>query len=95
MIDPEPMCMNPITGRKVWLLRHIPGGVKGTTPDWVTNATRRWWWSKDVKMSGLCGVMGKDLRATKAALKKLQTYLHYDMGFDTVWALRKGRWVKY
>lgn len=91
----QPLCLNPITGRRVWLLRHIPTGRFGDTPDWVTNATRKWWWSREAEMSGLCGIMGRDFKKTKAALKDLQRYLHDDMGFKDVWALRKGRWVKY
>lgn len=39
----EPICLNPITGRKVWALRSIPTGRYGDPYDWSAVVVRRHW----------------------------------------------------
>ena len=91
----ERKCTNPLTGRRTWLLRHVPAGVEGYTADWVVTATVPSWRSKEAEMSGLCGVMGSDRQAVRQQIADLKAYLVHEMCFEKVRALRKGRWVYY
>ena len=94
-IIPELLCTNPITGRRTWLLRHVPSGIEGETASWVVNATTARRFSKEVEMAGLCGVMGNGRQVVWSQIVELKRYLKNDMGFEKVRAFRKGRWVYY
>lgn len=91
----ERKCTNPITGRRTWLLRHIPTGVEGETASWVVTATVPGWFGTEVEMSGLCGTMGNGRKVVWSQIVELKRYLKNDMGFERVRAFRKGRWVYY
>ena len=60
MLDPQLMLTNPLTGGRVWLLRHVPSGVKGEKADWVVTVKKDHYFCDTAKMYGLCGQgMGK------------------------------------
>ena len=90
MLDPQLMLTNPLTGGRVWLLRHVPSEVKGGKVDWVVTVKRDHYFSDTAKMYGLCGQgMGRK------GLEDLRTYLRRVMRFKHIKAQRNGAWREY
>jgi len=83
-VHAELICCNPITGRKAWLLRHIPGGQYGDPWDAMLVVTRRHWFDKRAMMLGgeAIGIPGVH-RKVRGCLAKL--------GFSYAMAKRHGR----
>ena len=79
---------NPITGRKVWLVREIPTGKYGE--DWVSSfvVVRRFWLSRNgqLQLAENVGTV-KRYRAMKSVLRSL--------GFKQAYATRHGRVKRY
>jgi hypothetical protein len=88
MYHAQAVCCNPLTGRKVWLLREIPSG--GFGDDWVSSLVV-------VRKHGLCRraelLLAEKITSTaqysqlRAALKQLDFY--------TAFAMRHGRMKTY
>ena len=80
----SPCSLNPITGRKVWLVREIPTGEYGDK--WLSSfvAIRRFWLSRTVGLH-LAENVGtvKRYRAMQEVLRSL--------GFKEAYATRHGR----
>ena len=79
---------NPITGRKVWLVREIPTGKYGD--DWVSSlvVVRRHWASRSANLQLTEGVR------TLAQLKAMKDLLR-SLGFNQADATRRGRVKRY
>ena len=80
--------LNPITGRKVWLVREIPTGEYGD--DWVSSfvAVRRFWFSRSAQLQLAEGIKTtRQRRATQEILGSL--------GFKEAYATRHGRVKRY
>ena len=81
--------LNPITGRKVWLVREIPTGEYGV--DWVSSfvVVRHFWFGRSAQLQ-LAENVGtvKRYRAMQSVLRSL--------GFKQAYATRHGRkkWYK-
>ena len=85
----SPCSLNPLTGRKIWLVREIPTREYGG--EFVSSfvAVRRFWFSKNVEIKLAEGV--RSLSQYKAMQNVLRS-----LGFEKAWALRHGRvkWYK-
>ena len=85
----SPCSLNPITGRKVWLVREIPSGDYGD--DWTSSfvVVRRFWFSRNghLQLAENVGTV-KRCRAMQSVLRS--------MGFKQAYATRHGRikWYK-
>lgn len=89
-IQPEAQCIDWLTGRKVWLIRHVPSGKPRGEFDWVATVVRRHWFDDQAEVRGLCG-HGMHSRALDGLVK----YLKHDMGFVRVRGNRRGTWRYY
>ena len=90
MIHAEYITGNPLTGKQIWLIRHIPVGGYGDPFDWVVLLERKTPIAKTAYLHGLCG-HGVNRRSHK----KLLHFLGEQMGFTQAKALRNGRWRTY
>jgi hypothetical protein len=81
---------NPLTGRQVWIVRHIPHGGFGAPYDWCCNVIRPHHFSRTAVVEAM---VGKDM--TLACHRELQAFIKEKMGFRRCRALRRGRWVLY
>ena len=84
MIHAEQLCFNPLTGRKVWLLRNIPKGDFGDRWDASLVVVRGSWLSrKTAEMKAgesiTLNSVAREIRGTLA-----------ELGFDDAWAMRNG-----
>lgn len=84
MIHAETLCTNPLTGRRAWLLRHIPAGDYGQPWDACIVISRRHWWDRTALLQGAEHIdsvtIGRELRGCIAQL-----------GFADARAVRHGR----
>lgn len=84
MFHAEPLCTNPLTGRRAWLLRHIPDGDYGEPWDASLVIVRSWWGGKTARMMGAENIdqvrLAKEIRGCLA-----------ELGFDRATANRHGR----
>ena len=85
----SPCSLNPITGRKVWLVREIPSGDYGD--DWVSSfvVVRRFWFNRNAQLQLAEGIKSTGQR------KAMQSVLR-SLGFNQAYATRHGRikWYK-
>lgn len=88
MFHADLLCANPITGRRAWLLRHIPEGDYGEPWDVSLVVTRNHWWDRTAFMQGAERIdqlrLGKEVRGCLA-----------QMGFHNAVAVRHGREKSY
>jgi len=89
MIHADHKCLNPITGRRVWLVRYIPVGEYGDDWDWILFLTKEHWFSKTVLIEGL-KVFGGRFTQRRELTEKVKS-----MGFTRGLAWIKGRWVEF
>lgn len=88
MYHAEPTCTNPITGRKVWLLREIPSGQFGDK--WVSSLVviRKCWFYPSAELQ-----LAEKLNST-ARYRALQKILK-TLKFNSAHATRHGRIKRY
>ena len=79
-----PLCINPITGRKVWAAREIPSGVYGD--EWVSSFViiRTHWFSKKAEIQ-----LAEKIKTTRQ--RRMMQRVIREMDFKRAWALRDGR----
>lgn len=90
MLHAEYITGNPLTGKQIWLIRHIVGCKYGDPFDWVVLLERKTPISKVAYLHGMCG-HGID----KKSHKELLEFLGQTMDFREARALRNGRWKTY
>ena len=88
MYHADMICLDRVTGRKVWLLREIPTGRFGD--DWVSSlvVVRAYWFCRDAEL-----LLAKKFNSTahyRALQKTLKT-----LNFTTAHATRHGRTKRY
>ena len=84
MIHWEPICSNPLTGRKVWAVRSIPSGEYGNPFDWSMVVVRPSYFNNTAIIMLL-----KDMNITKRRIIQKEVL---DKGFTSASALEKGQW---
>lgn len=89
MLHAEYLTGNPITGRQVWMIRHIQGDKFGMPWDWRVDVIRPHHFSKTAILMG-----GEGAIATFHAYKQINQILKI-MRFKRAAAMRKGRWKTY
>jgi hypothetical protein len=82
--------MNPLTGRRLYAIRHVPSGKEGDPYDWSCICVQKWYLSNIAEMELLSGK-----GATKNTTPELAAYLRKKLKVKRIKALRKGRWVYY
>jgi len=88
MFHAEPLCKNPITGRRAWLLRHIHQGTYGHPWDVSLVVIRRRYFGRTAVM------LGAEKVSDLALVKELRGCLA-QMGFHNAVAMRHGREKSY
>lgn len=84
MIHAEKLCFNPLTGRKVWLLRNIPSGQFGDRWDASLVVVRESWQSRKTALM----LAGENIRLNSVA-REIRGALA-ELGFNNAKALRNG-----
>lgn len=81
---------NPISGRQVWIIRHIPEGEYGDPFDWCCNVIKPHHFSRTAVVEAMIGN-----GITRQGHRDLLEFICGKMGFTRCKALRKGQWVMY
>jgi len=89
VLHSELIASSIITGRKVWLVRHIPSGVYGEHYDWTTIIIKPRYLSRAAILYGLTGI-GMTRNSRKELCDKVRS-----MGFTSARAKRHGGWKTY
>jgi len=85
VIHAEELCFNPLTGRKVWLLRNIPKGDFGDRWDASLVVMRESWWTwNKAKIQG-----GEKI--TRPSVYRAIHRMLAKLGFSDAWAMRNGK----
>jgi hypothetical protein len=84
VIHAEQLCFNPLTGRKVWLLRNIPGGDYGDRWDASLVVVREGWRTRKTALM----LAGENITLNSVAREIRGTLA--DLGFSDAWAMRNG-----
>ncbi len=87
MIHAEYLVGNPITGRKVWLVRHINGKDFGDPWDWSVVVVKRHYFSRSADLKGAMEI--NSLSSYKSFLRFLA-----DMGFVHAEGIRRNGVLK-
>ena len=87
MIHTEYLAGNPITGRKVWLVRHIMGSKFGDPWDWSVIVVKRHRFSRTALLKGAMEI--NSMSAGKALLHSLA-----GMGFSRAEGYRRNGALK-
>lgn len=89
MLHAEYVTGNPITGRQVWIIRHINGNW-GDRYDWCCNVIRPHYFSRTALIEAMIGS-----GFTYQSMRDLKAFIIGQMGFRKAKAERNGRWVEY
>lgn len=88
MFHAEQLCHNPLTGRTVWLLRHIPNGKFGEPWDVSVVLVR-------ARYGDTTGLLVGGEKIDSVGLAKQLRSCITELGFNTVTAIRHGEQKKY
>jgi len=78
----ERICLNLITGRTAWAVRHIPSGVYGDPYDWSMVVIRRHWFDRYPRITLVQGM---------TLIKRRQIFRALSGEFKGVSAIENGR----
>lgn len=90
-------CMNPVTGRKVWLLRHIPTGVYGEPYDWSLVIIKPSWFSRTAEVCLSEGMSLSKRRVIHLALVEKSCFnsaAAWEKGKRVVWDFQGRRKIQ-
>ena len=90
MLHAQYITGNPITGRQVWIVRHIPCGCYGDPYDWCCNVIKPHHFSRTAVLEAMIGN-----GITLAGHRALKAFIREKMGFPRCKALRRGKWILY